>query len=137
MIPRMTDYMFYLLNHAKNYNDYATAIKYLNCPGLNCLFASKSGDVAIWHQGEFPAKWKGQGDFIMPGTDSTYIWRGMIPQEENPHMKNPARGLSAVLTSCRQTQLIHIIWTAKQAHCTGVTLLIVISTACMILLLTT
>ncbi len=80
---------FYLLNHGNNYNDYAEAIKYLNCPGMNCMFASKSGDIAIWHQGEFPAKWKGQGDFIMPGTDSAYMWRGMIPQEENPHMKNP------------------------------------------------
>ena len=90
--PSNDGFMFYLLNHAKNYNDYAAAIKYLNCPGLNCLFASKSGDIAIWHQGQFPAKWKGQGDFIMPGTDSTYIWRGMIPQEENPHMKNPVRG---------------------------------------------
>jgi penicillin amidase len=86
------NYMFYLLNHAKNYNDYAAAIKYLNSPGLNCIFASKSGDIAIWHQGEFPAKWKGQGDFIMPGTDLGYMWRGIIPQEENPHMKNPSRG---------------------------------------------
>jgi penicillin amidase len=59
---------------------------------LNCLFASKSGDIAIWHQGVFPAKWRRQGDFVMPGTDSTYMWREMIPQEENPHMKNPVRG---------------------------------------------
>jgi len=90
--PSNDIYMFYLLNHAKNYIDYLHAIKYLTCPGLNCLFASKSGDIAIWHQGEFPAKWKGQGDFIMPGTDSSYMWRGIIPQEENPHMKNPSRG---------------------------------------------
>ncbi len=90
--PSNEAYMFYLLNHGKNYNDFAAAVKYLNCPGLNCVFASKSGDIAIWHQGEFAAKWKGQGDFIMPGTDSTYMWRGMIPQEENPHMKNPDRG---------------------------------------------
>ncbi len=90
--PSNEAYMFYLLNRAKNYNDYLHAIKFLNCPGLNCIFASKSGDIALWHQGAFPAKWKGQGDFIMPGTDSSYMWRGMIPQEENPHMKNPARG---------------------------------------------
>jgi len=90
--PSNEVYMFYLLNHAKNYNDFLDAIKYLTCPGLNCLFASKSGDIAIWHNGEFPAKWRRQGDFIMPGTDSTYMWRGMIPQEENPHMKNPVRG---------------------------------------------
>jgi penicillin amidase len=82
---------FYKLNHARNYDDYLAAIKYLKCPGQNCIFASRSGDIAIWQQGEFPAKWKRQGDFIMPGTDSSYMWRGMIPQQENPHMVNPVR----------------------------------------------
>ncbi len=43
-------------------------------------------------QGEFPAKWKGQGDFIMPGTDSSYMWQGMIPQDETPFQYNPERG---------------------------------------------
>ena len=84
--------MFTLLDKAKNYEDYAEAIKYLHTPGQNCIFASKAGDIAIWDQGEFPAKWKRQGDFVMPGTDSSYFWQGMIPQEENPHMINPERG---------------------------------------------
>lgn len=83
---------WYKLNRAKNYSDYLEAIKNLTCPGMNCMFASKSGDIAIWHQGVFPAKWRRQGDFIMPGTDSTYMWRSWIPQNENPHMKNPVRG---------------------------------------------
>jgi penicillin G amidase len=84
--------MFTLLDKAKNYNDYLNAIKYLHTPGQNCLFASKNGDIAIWDQGEFPAKWKRQGDFVMPGTDSSYFWQGMIPQDENPHLVNPERG---------------------------------------------
>jgi penicillin amidase len=84
--------MFTLLDKAKNYNDYYEAIKYLHTPGQNCVFACKNGDIAIWDQGEFPAKWKRQGDFVMPGTDSSYFWQGMIPQEENPHMVNPERG---------------------------------------------
>ncbi|MEO5564089.1 MAG: penicillin acylase family protein, partial [Chitinophagaceae bacterium] len=84
--------LFYGLNHAKNYDDYAEAIKYLSCPGQNPVFASKSGDIAIWQQGDFPAKWRRQGDFMMPGFDSTYLWKGIIPQSENPHMKNPLRG---------------------------------------------
>ncbi|HSZ86747.1 MAG TPA: penicillin acylase family protein [Puia sp.] len=82
---------FNRLNHAKNYNDYFDAIKNLHTPGQNCIFACKNGDIAIWDQGEFPAKWKRQGDFIMPGTDSSYEWQGTIPQEENPHMINPER----------------------------------------------
>lgn len=84
--------MFMLLNKAKNYGDYAEAVKYLHTPGQNCIFACKNGDIAIWDQGEFPAKWKRQGDFIMPGTDSSYFWQGMIPQQENPHQVNPERG---------------------------------------------
>jgi penicillin amidase len=84
--------MFYQLDRAKNYDDYTEAIKNLTCPGQNPVFASKDGDIGIWQQGDFPAKWRRQGDFIMPGEDSSYMWRGIIPQQENPHMKNPSRG---------------------------------------------
>jgi len=84
--------MFTLLDKAKNYNDYLAAIKYLHTPGQNCIFACKNGDIAIWDQGEFPAKWYRQGDFVMPGMDSSYFWQGMIPQNENPHLENPERG---------------------------------------------
>lgn len=84
--------IFYALNHAKTYDDYYEALKYLTCPGQNCLFAAKTGDIAIWQQADFPAKWRRQGDFIMPGTDSNFMWQGIIPRNENPHQVNPARG---------------------------------------------
>ena len=84
--------IFYNLNRAKNLDDYKVALSDLTCPGQNCLFADKRGDIAIWQQAVFPAKWKRQGDFIMPGTDSSYMWQGYIPMEENPHLINPERG---------------------------------------------
>jgi len=84
--------IFNMLNHAKNYADYEAAVTNLHTPGQNCVFASKSGDIAIRTQGEWPAKWKGQGDFVMPGTDSSYLWQGMIPQDEVPFQYNPERG---------------------------------------------
>lgn len=83
---------FSLLNRIKNKSDYEEAIKYFSCPGQNFVFASKSGDIAIWQQGKFPAKWRRQGDFIMPGTDSSYLWQDTIPQKYNPHIENPERG---------------------------------------------
>ena len=83
---------FYQLNHAKNYKDYEEAIKTYGCPGQNFVFASKAGDIAIWQQGKFPARWDGQGLYVMPGEDSSYMWQGFIPQAENPHSKNPERG---------------------------------------------
>jgi len=90
--PSNDGWTFYLLNRARNYDDYTNALKYMVCPGQNFVFASKSGDIALWQQGKFPARWKDQGMYIMPGQDSTFNWQGFIPQEENPHAKNPARG---------------------------------------------
>ncbi|MBA2498243.1 MAG: penicillin acylase family protein [Chitinophagaceae bacterium] len=83
---------FYDLNRAKNYSDYENAIQSFTCPAQNFVFASKSGDIAIWQQGRFPARWYGQGTYIMPGSDSSYMWQGFIPQVENPHAINPEQG---------------------------------------------
>jgi len=83
---------FYRLNRAKNYDDYIKAISLWTCPGQNFVMATTSGDIAIKQQGAFVARWEHQGDFIMPGTDSTYDWQGIIPNEENPTIKNPLRG---------------------------------------------
>ena len=84
--------MWYYLDRAKNYDDYLDALQYFTCPGHNVAFASKSGDIAIWQQGIFPARWNRQGLYVMPGEDSSYMWQGFIPQGENPHIKNPERG---------------------------------------------
>lgn len=83
---------FYLLNRARNYNDFEDAIAGFVCPGQNFAYADKEGNIAVWQQGRFPAKWFRQGDWIMPGTDSLYRWQADIPREENPHVLNPTRG---------------------------------------------
>jgi len=84
--------MWLLLNRATNYTDYLEAIGHFNVPGQNMLFASKSGDIALWQQGSFPLRWEDQGLFVMPGTDSSYMWKGYIPHQDNPHAFNPAEG---------------------------------------------
>lgn len=83
---------FYKLNRAKNYADYLDAIREFECPGQNFVFAGKNGDIAIWQQAKFPARWQGQGVYVMPGSDSSYMWQGFIPQNENPHAFNPDTG---------------------------------------------
>ena len=83
---------FIMLNRAKNYSDYLAAVRNFHTPGQNVAFAAKNGDIAMRTEGLWPAKWKGQGDFIMPGTDSSYMWQAMIPEEETPFQFNPGRG---------------------------------------------
>ena len=84
--------MWMLLNRAKNYSDYYQAISHFNVPGQNMIFASTTGDIALWQQGTFPLRWKDQGLFVMPGRDSSYMWKGYIPMDENPHSYNPESG---------------------------------------------
>lgn len=84
--------MWMLLNRAKNYNDYYEAISFFNVPGQNMIFASGTGDIALWQQGTFPLRWQDQGLFVMPGKDSSYMWKGYIPMDENPHSLNPTEG---------------------------------------------
>ncbi len=82
---------FILLNRAHNYNQYVDAIKNFESPGQNFVFASVNGDIAIWHQGKYPVRFNQQGKYIMDGSKSIYQWNKFIPQDENPHIKNPAR----------------------------------------------
>jgi penicillin G amidase len=84
--------MWFRLDRAKTYHEFVNAIKDFTCPGQNMLYASKSGDIAIWQQAKFPARWEGQGLYIMPGEDSSYNWQGFIPTQENPHVLNPGQG---------------------------------------------
>lgn len=83
---------WHYLDRASNYADYENALQYFTCPAHNIVFASKSGDIALWQQGTFPARWNKQGVYIMPGEDSSYMWQNFIPASENPHILNPVRG---------------------------------------------
>lgn len=82
---------FFLLNKAKNYDDYRKAISYFSAPAQNFVFASIENDIAITPNGYFPLKWKGQGKFLLDGTNPANDWQGRIPADQNPTVKNPAR----------------------------------------------
>ncbi|MFT5778571.1 MAG: penicillin amidase [Crocinitomicaceae bacterium] len=87
-----TQRTFLELNRGKTYDDYVNALTHYTAPAQNFVFASTSGDIAIWVQGLFPNKWKGQGKFLLDGSNPEHDWQGYIPQEYNAHTKNPERG---------------------------------------------
>lgn len=84
---------FHLLNRSMNYNDYRTALQHFACPSQNFVFASAAGDIAITQQGKFPIRDRAteQGKFISTA-ELKNDWVDFIPNEKNPHEKNPLRG---------------------------------------------
>ena len=103
---------FYMLNRAKNYSDYREAIKFYTAPAQNFLFASAEGDIGITPSGYFPLKWKGQGKFLMDGSNPANDWQGRIPAEQNPTVKNPPRNFvsSANQFSTNSSYPYYINW---------------------------
>jgi penicillin amidase len=83
------------LNRAKSYEDYLEALKAWDCPAQNIVFADRHGTIAIWHQGKYPLRWKGQGRYVLDSADPADRWQGWVPQEQNPHVRNPAQGFVA------------------------------------------
>lgn len=82
---------FYLLNKAKDYRDFKTALTSYDCPAQNFVFASRNGNIAIWSNGKFPKKAFEQGRFLLDGTNPESSWHGFIERENLPHILNPSR----------------------------------------------
>jgi penicillin amidase len=82
----------YLLNRARGYEDCLAALREWDCPAQNVVFADRAGTIALWHNGKFPLRAKGQGRFVLDGADPANEWKGWVPREHVPHVKDPERG---------------------------------------------
>lgn len=83
--------VFLNLMKGHNYNDYATALRNFETPAQNFAFASREGDIAMIVGGKIPYKMQAQGRFIQNGSSSRSAWLGIIPPDQNPQVRNPAR----------------------------------------------
>ena len=90
--PSMEPKTFYMLNKAKNYEEYLEAISYFSCPGQNIIFADNNNDIAIWQTNDLIPKWNLQGRFIMDGTNPKHDWISPVPFSHRPHSLNPEQG---------------------------------------------
>lgn len=83
---------FYLLNRAAGYDDYREALRHYTSPAQNFVFADTAGTIALWHNGRFPLRWRGQGRYLSDGRNPTHDWQGWVPNDHNPGVVNPPRG---------------------------------------------
>ena len=83
---------FPLLNQAKNWDDFVTAVAHIQSPSLNLLYADIHDNIGYWVTGKVPIRNKGDGLSPAPGWTGTHEWVNEIPFTDMPHALNPQQG---------------------------------------------
>jgi penicillin amidase len=80
---------WFRLNTAQNWNDFVDAVKCIQSPGLNIVYADIEGNIGYYNSGKVPVRNKQTASVPMPGWTSEYDWNQFVPFEEMPHALNP------------------------------------------------
>ena len=89
----------YGIAKSKNFEEFSFALKDYSFPMQNFAFACKNGDIAMRTQGWMPIRSRGAGQLVQDGNSSGNMWKGYVPFEHLPQIKNPK---SAFVMSANQ-----------------------------------
>jgi penicillin amidase len=81
----------YLLNRAKNWQDFRDAVKTFIAVSQNIVYADAAGNIGLQSCVGIPIR-KTNGSFVVPGDTDEYDWTGIVPFEELPYSFNPGNG---------------------------------------------
>ncbi|HUI73216.1 MAG TPA: penicillin acylase family protein, partial [Spirochaetia bacterium] len=84
-----------LLDQARNFQEFRTALRSWDIPSQNFVYADVDGNIGYQMPGLVPIRKKGDGSVPSPGWTDEYEWTGFIPFEELPWCYNPAKGYVA------------------------------------------
>ncbi|MBX7171247.1 MAG: penicillin acylase family protein [Pyrinomonadaceae bacterium] len=84
---------FYLLNRAKNWEDFKNALKSYGGATQNFVYADVKGNIGWVAGGRIPLRKTGDGSLPYDGSTNDGEWTGYIPFEQLPQLYNPANGL--------------------------------------------
>jgi len=82
----------YLLNRAKDWNDFRNAVRSFISISQNIVYADVNGNIGLYCSAGIPIRRKGNGLGLVPGWTGEYDWQGFVPFERQPHVYNPASG---------------------------------------------
>jgi acyl-homoserine-lactone acylase len=86
---------YHKMERAGNLNEFESALKMLQNPMFNVVYADKSGNILYVFNGNVPVRNKGDFAFwhgTVDGTDSKLIWQKTHPYEDLPRVLNPPKG---------------------------------------------
>jgi penicillin amidase len=85
----------YLLNQAKDFKDFLSALKYFGVPAQNFVYADTKGNVGYKAAGNIPLRNYPFPFLPQSGTSSKFVWQNFVPFESLPESYNPSSGFVA------------------------------------------
>ncbi len=82
----------YLLNRARDWNDFRAAIRSFVSISQNIVYADMDGNIGLHCAAGIPVRKKGDGLTVLPGWTDEYEWKGVVPPEKLPNSYNPREG---------------------------------------------
>jgi penicillin amidase len=76
-----------MLNQAKDWNEFRTALSYWDVPSQNFIYADVDGNIGYQTPGRIPIRAKGNGSVPAPGYSGEYEWTGFVPFDELPRVR--------------------------------------------------
>jgi penicillin amidase len=82
----------WLVDKAKNWDEFRGALKLFVGPQQNMVFADTAGNIGFIAPARIPIRAKGDGYMPSPGWTDDYAWTGFIPFDQLPQTYNPPSG---------------------------------------------
>ncbi|MCW5958582.1 MAG: penicillin acylase family protein [Pyrinomonadaceae bacterium] len=83
---------FYYVNHAKNWEEFKSALKTYGGATQNFVYADVKGNIGFHNGGAIPIRSSGDGSIPYDGSKNEGKWTKFIPFDELPESYNPPEG---------------------------------------------
>jgi penicillin amidase len=80
---------FYKINHARNWNDFKSGLKFFAVPAQNFIYADIYGNIGYYCAGKIPIRKNLNPIILNPGEVDDFDWIGFVPFDEQPNILNP------------------------------------------------
>ena len=81
------------LDLATDWTQFRAAAALLGVPSQNLVYADVHGTIGYQLPGQVPLRRAGDGRAPVPGWDTRYDWRGLVPFAQLPYVKDPPSGV--------------------------------------------
>ena len=100
LLPTATELTaFNKLNRARNWKEFAEALKDYGGPTQNFVYADVDGHIGYYGAGQIPVRSSGDGSIPYDGAKDEGEWKGFIPHAELPHVFDPPDGIIVTANS--------------------------------------